>query len=136
MILKAGAVDMVRVPESTWSFLLLSWVIEKVMHAMASWTGPTLPWSSTLNPKTLSPCCAGFWHLSGCVLSSADEPRVQHFACLALSNFAHDDANKVCWVNSGSREALCTSLLRLPSAGRVATRRSSPPCRGSREVKP
>jgi hypothetical protein len=24
-----------------------------------------------------------------------DEARVQHFACLALSNFAHDDTNKV-----------------------------------------
>lgn len=24
-----------------------------------------------------------------------DEARVQHFACLALSNFAHDDSNKV-----------------------------------------
>ena len=24
-----------------------------------------------------------------------DEARVQHFACLALSNFAHEDSNKV-----------------------------------------
>ena len=40
-----------------------------------------------------------------------DEPRVQHFACLALSNFAHDDANKalpltmLSWRNAQQRNA-------------------------------
>ena len=38
-----------------------------------------------------------------------DEARVQHFACLALSNFAHDDASKVA-IGVSDRRGLFTSL--------------------------
>ena len=36
-----------------------------------------------------------------------DEARVQHFACLALSNFAHDDSNKVAIGAPALRDEKC-----------------------------
>lgn len=41
-----------------------------------------------------------------------DEPRVQHFACLALSNFAHDDANKVAIGQVGGNQQIVVAMSR------------------------